>query len=182
MSLQAASRSDAHQKRGGGRKRVSGARKRGTTVTFGSAKWELVVQMMLGIRLAVGRGAEAAGEAVPGRSLREGSSPAGGRSERSMSSVSEGGGSAREESPSPRAAAAVAVAAAAAGAPGCSTQHTTGGGGGGGGGGGTAHHTLRHRASAARLDRSEPFTILLTKGAASTPLGVSLRPCAEGLS
>ena len=181
MSLQAASRSDAHQKRGGGRKRVSGARKRGTTVTFGSAKWELVVQMMLGIRLAVGRGAEAAGEAVPARSLREGSSPAGGRSERSMSSVSEGGGSAREESPSPRAAAAVAVAAAAAGAPGSSTQHTTGGGGGGGGGG-TPHHMLRHRASAARLDRSEPFTILLTKGAASTLLGVSLRACAEGLS
>ena len=158
---------------------MSGARKRGTTVTFGSAKWELVVQMMLGIRLAVGRGAEAAGEAVPARSLREGSSPAGGRSERSMSSVSEGGGSAREESPSPRAA-AVAVAAAA-GAPGSSTQHTTGGGGGGGGGG-TPHHMLRHRASAARLDRSEPFTILLTKGAASTLLGVSLRACAEGLS
>ena len=36
-----------------GRKRVSGPRKRGTTVTFGSAKWELVVQMMLGIRRAV---------------------------------------------------------------------------------------------------------------------------------
>ena len=35
-----------------GRKRVSGPRKRGTTVTFGSAKWELVVQMMLGIRRA----------------------------------------------------------------------------------------------------------------------------------
>ena len=30
---------------------------------------------------------------------------------------------------------------------------------------------LRSRASATRLDRSEPFTILLTKGAASTLLG-----------
>ena len=49
-------------------------------------------------------------------------------------------------------------------------------------GGGTAQHTLRHRASATRLDRSEPVTILLTKGAASTLLGVRLRACAEGLS
>ena len=49
-------------------------------------------------------------------------------------------------------------------------------------GGGTAQHTLRHRASATRLDRSEPVTILLTKGAASTLLGVSLRACTEGLS
>ena len=29
---------------GSTRRRVAGARKRGTTVTFGSAKWELVVQ------------------------------------------------------------------------------------------------------------------------------------------
>jgi Ca2+-binding EF-hand superfamily protein len=116
------------EKQRGGRQRVSGPRKRGTTVTFGSAKWELVVQMMLGIRLAVGRGTRAAGE--PASAAIAGSedslSISGSLSECSVSASER---SAREErGSSPRTPAATAPAA---GAPGSSTQHTSGGGGGG---------------------------------------------------
>ena len=107
-------------KQRGGRQRVSGPRKRGTTVTFGSAKWELVVQMMLGIRLAVGRGASAAGK--PALGAIAGSERSLSVSESSVSGASERSGR-EERGSSPR-------TPPAAGAPGSSTQHTSGGGSG----------------------------------------------------
>jgi hypothetical protein len=82
-------------------------------VTFGSAKWELVVQMMLGIRLAVGRGSSAAGKPALGAIAG---------SERSLSVSESSVSGASERSSSPR--------SPAAGAPGSSTQHTSGGDGG----------------------------------------------------
>ena len=93
-------------------------------MTFGSAKWELVVQMMLGIRLAVGRGAGAAGK--PALGAIAGSERSLSVSESSVSGASERSGR-EERSSSPRTPAATAPAA---GAPGSSTQHTSGGGGG----------------------------------------------------
>ena len=52
---QLAHKSLAHEVvRGGEVRRRSRRRQRGTTVTFGHANWEQVVQMMTGIRLAIG--------------------------------------------------------------------------------------------------------------------------------
>ena len=99
-------------------------RKRGTTVTFGHEKWELVVQMMLGIRLAVGSAAEAASATAGAAGLTRQSSSASERettptvtpqpSGQSSSERGDGGPSERGGEPSVAVAAASGAPAAAA--------------------------------------------------------------------
>ena len=100
-------------------RRGGNPRKRGTTVTFGHEKWELVVQMMLGIRLAVGHAAEAANAMAGEAGLARQSSST---SDRDSPSVTPqpSGPSERADGPSEPtgdAPSAVAAAAPAAAAP-----------------------------------------------------------------